>query len=413
MNTNTLKNLISLRKSITQRIKKTLQELTENLSHPQQSQAPVPIPIPIRNDRNASRLGRNYCRYYSTQTGFRNVHYKFQAFKFLNVKHCQAGKLGKIIETNSNWIRFNFQNSNFSQYRTFKTFNGSFLYNNFSQKSQFQFRNKLANSGIFRYNNGNSAAKNLSVNIRAFLQANKLDTSKNDKYRQGFVRKQLQPQVKSNIRLNISLTPKFSEITLQMAKTVSSAGQGESPYSAAPSNGSYVDFPMNNKFSIPSTTILNIEILDELILDLKILEAHIAELKLDLQNLFELGELPIKYLRETNTLRVFFPNCDKAKLEALLKEKDIRNGIIYEDFADIQSPSAPSVSETDILSSYYGSSSDSSCRYSTEYDDDVLSGSSSHHPLSNSGIIRIDTPSQHSQHSQQQVSFNESDVCWA
>ena len=43
------------------------------------------------------------------------------------------------------------------------------------------------------------------------------------------------------------------------------------------------------------------------------------------------------------------------------------------------------VSEADILSSYYGSSS--SLGSSTEYHDDVLSDSS-HHPLSNDHIIR-------------------------
>lgn len=406
MRSQTMKNLISLKKNITRRIKQTLEEIAENLSHPQQRPAPVPIPIPVRSGRNASRLGKQFSRYYSTSSNFTGGHYKFRAFQFLNVKYQNGGKLGRIIQNNSNWIRFNIQNSNFNQYRSFRTFHKSFLYNNFSQRYQSQFGNKMANMNFFRHPNGGSPIKNLNLNIRAFMNSKKFDTSDPSAYKQNLVL-HLKPQVKSNIRLNVSLTPKFSELTLLMARTVSSAGCEETSHNTQTSNGCYVDFPMNSKFSIPAMTILNNEILDELMQDLKILESKIAELKLDLQNLFELGELPMKYLHDQNIIRVYFANCDKARLESLLREKNIKNGIIYEEAVNGCSSDCANVSEADILSSYYGSSS--SLGSSTEYDDDILSDSS-HHPLSSDHIIRLESgnQSQNSQH----VSFSDEDICW-
>ncbi|CUM45664.1 uncharacterized protein AC631_01565 [Debaryomyces fabryi] len=406
MRSQTMKNLISLKKNITRRIKQTLEEIAENLSHPQQSPAPVPIPIPVRSGRNVNRLNKQFARYYSTSNNFASGHYKFRAFQFLNMKYSNSGKLGRIIQNNSNWIRFNIQNSNFNQYRSLRTFHKSFLYNNFSQRYQSQFGNKMANMNFFRHPNSGSPIKNLNLNIRAFMNSKKFDTSDHSMYKQDVVLHQ-KPQVKSNIRLNVSLTPKFSELTLLMARTVSSAGCEETSHNTQVSNGCYVDFPMSSKFSIPSMTILNNEILDELMLDLKILESRIAELKLDLQGLFELGELPMKYLHDQNILRVYFANCDKARLEGLLREKNIKNGIIYEEAVEGCSSTSANVSEADILSSYYGSSS--SHGSTTEYDDDILSDSS-HHPLSSDNIIRIESgdQSQNSQH----VSFSEEDICW-
>ena len=63
MRSQTMKNLISLKKNITRRIKQTLEEIAENLSHPQQSPAPVPIPIPVRSGRNVNRLNKQFARY--------------------------------------------------------------------------------------------------------------------------------------------------------------------------------------------------------------------------------------------------------------------------------------------------------------------------------------------------------------
>lgn len=406
MRSQTMKNLISLKKNITRRIKQTLEEIAENLSHPQQSPAPVPIPVPVRSGRNANRLSKQFTRYYSTSNNFTTGHYKFRAFQFLNMKYSKGGKLGRIIQNNSNWIRFNIQNSNCNQYRSIRTFHKSFLYNNFSQRYQSQFGNKMSNMNFFRHPNGGSPIKNLNLNIRAFMNSKKFDTSDRNTYKQDVVLQQ-KPQVKSNIRLNVSLTPKFSELTLLMARTVSSAGCEETSHNTQVSNGCYVDFPMGSKFSIPSMTILNNEILDELMQDLKILESRIAELKLDLQNLFELGELPMKYLHDQNIIRVYFANCDKTRLESLLREKNIKNGIIYEEPVEGCSPTSANVSEADILSSYYGSSS--SHGSTTEYDEDILSDSS-HHPLSSDHIIRLESgdQSQNSHH----VSFSEEDICW-
>ncbi|CAK7892338.1 hypothetical protein CAAN1_19S02476 [[Candida] anglica] len=247
--------------------------------------------------------------------------------------------------------------------------------------------------------------------------------------------------IKSDIRLNLSLTPKHAQTTMAIGgeeyldddddEVHVIIDEDEDEYLSSPTdthhqlvNGCCVDFPLGGNLSIPSMTFLTEEILGEINANLTYINRRINELKQDFMNLSELGELPIKYLPQENVLRVYFPNCDRDKLETLLREKNIMGGIIREQGDSSNNtpqsttfntnveqdsnthkcappPPPPLVShnseitENDLLSSLYqsnGSSSQSSEDSSVLYEDDVLSsyGSSrSHHPLSDAEVIRI------------------------
>lgn len=119
--------------------------------------------------------------------------------------------------------------------------------------------------------------------------------------------------------------------------------------------GSYIDYPIHFDLSIPEETILTGEIVDEMLHSIKSFEKKLQELKRDLTNLFDLGELPIKYLSKTNVLRIHFPNCDRERLEKLCIEKGIVGGVVLEEAAaanNAKTKSPAQVYESDVLSSY-------------------------------------------------------------
>ena len=195
-------------------------------------------------------------------------------------------------------------------------------------------------------------------------------------------------------------------------------------------SGCYVDFALGDQLlSIPSMTFLTEEIMSEINANLSYILRKIEELRADFQGLSELGELPIKYLPKENTLRVYFYNCDRDKLEMLLKEKNITGGIIHEDFStradciggDVDTllsntrsmpPPTPlvvgnlaNITEHDLLSTLYQSGTPelSEDLGSTLFDDDLLSLSgllseqhqcqnagSHHHPLMDAEVVRIE-----------------------
>lgn len=186
-------------------------------------------------------------------------------------------------------------------------------------------------------------------------------------------------RIPSVIRLNIKLTPKFHDVIMQLARPRTEVAEG-----------CFVDFKIMPRILIPATTVMSAEILGELLANLKHFEKHIAELQRDLTQLSELGELPLRFIGDQNTIRVYFPNCDRARLEALLLEKNVLGGIIFEDVANecalLDTDSVSTVSDFDVLSSCNLLSLVSSG--SGDYDD-VLSSSASEAP---EHIVRLQTP---------------------
>lgn len=168
----------------------------------------------------------------------------------------------------------------------------------------------------------------------------------------------------TTLRLNASLTQGFHDMVQVLAKEALTI-----------SEGCYVDFKLQPLVLIPEKTMMTAEVLSELLSNLKHFERHLQQLQQDIAQLSDLGELPLRFVSEESVIRVYFPNCDRERLQILLREKNICSGVIYEDtkkeateldrFANVSS-----VSENDILSSYYLSLVESS---SESGDSNVLS----------------------------------------
>lgn len=234
--------------------------------------------------------------------------------------------------------------------------NSSIIFNNFSSRGQFRlklfttFYRAPTLTELLKKKNKFSDKDEMSGGLSARPLAYAASTA--------------MEMVPLALRLNILLTQKFHHMVMDLARSDSELSQG-----------CFVDFKVEPKILIPQNTIMNGEVLTELLANLKRFERHILDLQRDLARLSELGELPLRYLASSNTIRVYFPNCDRAKLESLLLEKNVMSGIIYEDFrneSEAYSDEISSVTDFDILSSCMlslnGSSSESSY-------DDVLSSS--------------------------------------
>lgn len=382
-----LKNLISLKRSVTERLKKNLEELAENLSFPQQplKHAPVRVPVPVRNSRGRGPLGRNFLRYFSTSAVSRIQAGGFPRFNLYAGAHAKCKiKVTRLIAINMGWIRFGFANNFNNQFRCFRTHGSSFLYNNFSQRYQSHFRTKLV--GMSRYNTTpQDSVKGIKQSWRAFLKSGNLcDPCGEDQPERPvmcMLKSLKRPKLSSNIRLNISLTPDFTNVTLAMAKTISTLPIEDKVNFEQDVTGCYVDFYIGPRLMLPSMTYLSEETFEELISDLKSVEKKIAELKKDLASIYDLGELPIEFLREKNIVRVHFPNCDRERLETLLLEKGVTNGTIHEERADHSCKMSSSdsssyrFSENDILSTFYDSLSDISSYSRTGVESEILTAS--------------------------------------
>ncbi|KAK6204255.1 uncharacterized protein RJT21DRAFT_116643 [Scheffersomyces amazonensis] len=395
MNIQRLKNLWSIRtKNISKRIQQALEELAEGLSgnNPSPQVQPQPIAIPVRNS-GRSRFPvqqRNFQRYFGSFSGFNTnfttggagspwSFHKFKSpflkprlmFKFYNTHNTGGGSTSKILKLLNR-----------------KT--SSSLFHNFSQTYQSSFRAKWSNANV------RLTYRSVFFNLKEKYQIGNDDVQGN--------------KFRPSIALNLSLNADHHQLTLKLAKTDSSATYQEKLVSNQVNHGCYMDFPINFNLSIPDETILNEEILEEVMFNIKMFERKLKELKQDLHNLFDLGELPIKHISSKNVLRVYFPNCDKAKLESLCKEKNIMGGIIFEDITDQDGNAYPhyestsmsdvipdsneassTVTANDILSSYYGSNSTNSSvsDFDNELEEDVLS-SSIIHPISDDQIVRLD-----------------------
>lgn len=101
--------------------------------------------------------------------------------------------------------------------------------------------------------------------------------------------------------------------------------------------GCYLDFPVDFSFDMPAETQLTEEVLDAMLRHVLEFEQKLRAFKEDLTAVFDLGELPITYIREENVVRVRFDNCDVDRLEDLCRDKDITSGRIYSTDASIKS----------------------------------------------------------------------------
>lgn len=307
-------------REISKRIQKALQELAENLhrERTQQQQQFVPkpqpalVPVPVRN-----RSGP-FIRQFST---YSHASFAYQpSWSHTKVRTSWVNKymfnnLRKPVKSN-----------------LLRLLNRGFVYHNFSQAYQNKFRLKLH-----------------QLNLRHTYRF--LMTRLREKYQVYPIKSQNVERKNLHVRLNASNTPQNHRLILDLARTESSESK-----MAPQSMGSYIDYPIHFDLSIPEETILTGEIVDEMLHSIKSFEKKLQELKRDLTNLFDLGELPIKYLSKTNVLRIHFPNCDRERLEKLCIEKGIVGGVVLEEAAaaanNAKTKSPAQVYESDVLSSY-------------------------------------------------------------
>ncbi|KAK6458531.1 uncharacterized protein RJT20DRAFT_123525 [Scheffersomyces xylosifermentans] len=397
MNIQRLRNLIASKsRNVSRRIQRALQELSENLGNEAQPQT---VPIPVRHGGSGRRLapqsrfgplqfaglatGR---RFYSGFSGFTG----FSSFSSANItwgSHQFNGAKGSNFFSRTKLFS-KFYNTNAHKSKILPYLNHGSLFHKFSSAYQSSFRLKVYQQSV------KLTYRTLFCQLRERFS---------DFHDQANLTKKFNKTIRFNpsIRLNLSLTPDYHQLTLKLARTDSSATQKEREEADQVVQGCYIDFPINFSLNIPDETILSQEILSEMIDDIKRFEQRLLDLKNDLNNLFELGELPIKYISGKKVLRVYFPNCDVEKLESLCREKNITGGVIYEDVDAIESESEPSVAsavsmassldnqvtENDILSSYYNTNSSIS---SMDSDDEDIMSESFGQPISNEEIVRIE-----------------------
>ncbi|KAI5956619.1 hypothetical protein KGF57_003426 [Candida theae] len=387
MNIQRFSNLISIRtREISKRIQRALNEISENIQReyqqhqgqegapgsPRQRQrqrqrqpayAPVPVPVPARNSRPNNPFVRQFstsARAYSSNPNWTRANPTswFQKYNLFLRKVTRLGSKSKILTT----------------------LNHGFLYHNFSQTYQNPFRLKIYQRNL------KQTYRSLFNNLRERYQV----------YNKGTVSQE--GQVLKTLRLNLSLSAENHHFVTRLAKTDSSASKQEKIEANAHFTSCFIAFPLNFSLNIPNETFLSEEVVDEMMYSVQRFETKLQSFKQDLHNLFELGELPMKYV--DNTIRVYFPNCDKEKLENLCQEKGIVGGIIVEEESDVPVGEARvNPTPVDLLSSTNSGGS--------TYSSDILSTDSSEmdHHLSPHVIRPVEVPLQ------QVISVNE-DYHW-
>lgn len=149
------------------------------------------------------------------------------------------------------------------------------------------------------------------------------------------------------LRLNALLTQGFHDMVRALATTASTVAEG-----------CYVDFKLQPVVLVPEKTMMNCEVLAELLTNLRQFERYLAQLRRDLAQLSDLGELPVRFVSKEGVIRVYFPNCDIERVQILLREKSVCTGVIHQDFSqdDLELDRfchLSSVSENSFLSSHY------------------------------------------------------------
>jgi hypothetical protein len=331
MGVNKLKNLIRETKEISKRI---LEELG-NLAKPKLQ----PIPVPIRKNFQHAKLTpyitvRNY-----TTCGFGcNQHKPFNGFIKLK------------------FFQFTFKNFTRNFHKNSKILNlvpkSGFYYNHFSQTNNI-FRKKLYHSvnATFwnRLKNMNFVSENSGENRNRFVSL--------------------------KVRVNISLSKDYHQLLIKFSKNevINADHYPELSTNPITTSGCYVEFPISFSFNIDET-ILNLDVIDDMITNIELFQFKLKNLKSDLLALFDLGELPIKYDSKRGVIKVYFPNCDSEKVKILLQEKGVVGGVIVQEHQSVSNTEVQ-IQDSDFSSDILSSSGLTNSVTSYNDDDDILSES--------------------------------------
>ncbi|QRG37041.1 hypothetical protein FDK38_001411 [Candidozyma auris] len=354
-----LKNLAALKRNITRRIKQALEDLRENLDHegygirnnPVPARIPVTVPVGGRS-RGFRRMNfggctRNYSTFFGANHSFgwscrsmfyhkfgffgrNSMKFRFQHFRFMS-QFCPFSRFGQHFSPRG--PRMSLMAQNFTARSHYHSSNVFRLYNvptltHLSQQNYSGYGdddNCGLHMGVQNAVGQLLMKKNQGVAFSAGKEA--LDCLKEAAAEAVHV-------VPSTIRVNLSCSPKYHEIVKRLAGWVSSVTQSSEdssvPHASSASRGVYVDFKFGPRMLVPETTVLSADVVEEMIGGLQRYQQKLAEVQQDLARLSELGELPVQVLAEEGVIRVFFPNCDRERLEMLLVEKNVSGGVIHE-----------------------------------------------------------------------------------
>ena len=121
-------------------------------------------------------------------------------------------------------------------------------------------------------------------------------------------------------------------------------------HSLLPRTGSYVDFSLTPRITIPKETQLTEEIVDQLTNDLDRFADELKKLSSDLRNISRLGQLPVS-VENNQALRVYFANCEPDRLTNLLEGAEVTLGIVRSQ-NESSCSSDPFFSDTTSMSSW-------------------------------------------------------------
>lgn len=272
-------NLSRLRQ-LSNRLRQALEQLVEELNR-KQTPAPAPARIPARVPVNKGfcrgfDIFKTQCRAYHTYNKFGQFH-KLNRFSRFNLYDIFNRFILK--KTGVSWSQVQVQ----------------VRINSRNQTNNLFIANKPL-LGIKVNENLQSKDRGLSLLRSKFLEMYRESMAKNEFNEvQGII--------------NNDLSKDYNDMIKQVDTAMGSVLE--------------VDLNLCLNLFIPKETFLSSNVLQEIIMNLNVVITKIQSLIDDLKQLFDIGELPLKY--SNNKLQVMFPNLTPNELESLLLEKSIMN----------------------------------------------------------------------------------------
>lgn len=344
-----LKNLAALKRNISRRLKQALEELQENLGQEGywgQSPAPARIPVAVpQRSRGFKRMNITSHRCYSTFFGTNHLFWSCRSIIFE-----KWGALGKNCGFKGHQFRFFSSFCPFSKHGARYRVNTALLTQNFTARNGYHSLSMLRLCKVpsithlaqkdlcqafeeeedrkWNMNMQGAVAQLFSKNEKASMVSVLHEAEKSI-----ILAVDSAAAIPSTLRTNILCSPRYHDLVKRLAGWTSSEhGEANPALDARPvsSTGVYVDFRYGPRILVPQKSILTADVVDEMVDSLARYREKLAEVQEDLARLSELGELPVEVIAEEGVIRVFFPNCDRERLETLLVEKNVVGGVIHE-----------------------------------------------------------------------------------
>ncbi|PVH13730.1 uncharacterized protein CXQ87_001848 [Candidozyma duobushaemuli] len=339
-----LKNLAALKRNIHKRLRQALEELQENLGQEWGQRAPARIPVVVPRSKGFRRMNvigqfqqnRGYSTFFGTNHQFGwSLFDKWTMGRGFRARACkgQFRFFSGFCPFSGRKVGTGLVSQNFAQ-RSYSS-KASKLYKipSLTQLAHKDFCQAFEEEEDQRWNKGiQSAVAELFKRKEPAVQQSEYSTV------------DISRAVPAVLKTSIQGSPHYHDLVKRL-------GSWATEEIEPAVSGVYVDFRYAPRLSVPDKTVLTTDVVDEMMDNLARFREKLAEVQRDLARLSELGELPVEVVQDEGVIRVFFPNCDRERLETLLVEKNVVGGVIHE------GASAGSSSESDAGSEFsYGES---------------------------------------------------------